>query len=40
MYSKGTGRNIENEVFLKSEAVRQGRLKSEADQLLRHYEAD
>ena len=40
MYSKGTGRNKENEVFLKSEAVRQGRLKSEAGQLLRHNEAD
>ena len=40
MYSKGTGRNIENEVFLKSEAVRQGRLKSEAGRLLRHNEAD
>ena len=40
MYSKGTGRSKENEVFFKSDAVRQGRLKSEAGRLLRHNEAD
>ena len=40
MYSKGTGGSKENEVFLKSEAIRQGRLKSEAGRLLRHNEAD
>ena len=40
MNSKGTGRNTKNEVFLKSEAVRQGRLKSEAGRLLCHNEAD
>ena len=40
MYSKGTGRSKENEVCFKFEAVRQGRLKSEAGRLLRHNEAD
>ena len=40
MHSKGKGGSKENEVFLKSEAIREGRLKSEASQLLRHSEAD